>query len=120
MPCRDYYDDHPGQYFADVTEPALKKQVSFAESALCQTLRALEYLDTQVETISPKQGVFYDWIDFKAAGINKEELVKWHTAHKALDEKHRSAELAKKEKAALKKSALAKLTAAERSALGVK
>lgn len=42
MPCRDYYDDNPHAYFKDVSEPALKKQISFAESALCQTLVALE------------------------------------------------------------------------------
>jgi hypothetical protein len=120
MPCRDYYDDHPEQYFRNVTEPALKKQISFAESALCQTLRALEHVDSQVETINPKKGDWYDWIDFKAAGITKAALMKWHIEHKALDEKHRAEEQEKQEKAALKKSALAKLTPAERKALGVK
>ena len=47
MPCRDYYDDHPEAYFRDVTEPALKRQVAFAESALCQTLAALEKLTAE-------------------------------------------------------------------------
>ena len=113
MPCRDYYDDHPQQYFKDVTEPALKKQISFAESALCQTLAALE-------SVVMENGNFYDYIDFKAAGIKKADLIKWHKEHKELDAKHRDEENAKKEKAALKKSALAKLTPAEREALGVK
>lgn len=120
MPCRDYYDDHPEAYFRDVTEPALKRQISFAESALCQVLRALEHVDSQVETVSPKQGDWYDWIDFKAAGIKKADLVAWHVKHKALDEKHRAEEAAKREKEILRKSALAKLTPAERKALGVK
>lgn len=119
MPCRDYYDDHPEQYFKDVTEPALKKQISFAESALCQVLRALEYVDTQVETVSPKKGDWYDWIDFRAAGITKKELVAWHKQHKALDEKHRTEEAAKYEQEVIRKNALSKLTLAERKALGV-
>jgi len=120
MPCRDYYDDHPSDYFRDVTEPALKKQVSFAESALCQTLLALEYVDNLVETSSPKLGDFYDWINFEDAGIKKADLLIWHANHKVLDAKHRAEEMAKKEKARLKKSALAKLTQDEKLALGLK
>jgi hypothetical protein len=120
MPCRDYYDDHPNEYFKNVTEPALKKQVSFAESALCQTLRALEHVDNFVETISPKRGDFYDWINFEDAGIKKADLLIWHANHKSLDEKHRAEDLVKKEKARLKKSALAKLTPDEKIALGLK
>jgi predicted DNA binding protein len=115
MPCRDYYDDHPDEYYADTVRD-LKKQIAFAESALCQVLAALEIVDQHVETISPKQGEWYDWINFAAAGITKDELKKWHKKHKALDEKHRAEE----KKAALKKSALSKLTAEERQALGVK
>ena len=44
MPCRDYYDEYPLAYFRDVTEPALKKQISFAESALCQAMDAIVQL----------------------------------------------------------------------------
>ena len=116
MPCRDYYDDHPQAYFKDVTEPALKKQISFAESALCQALVALKHVDSLVETVSPKKGDFYDWINFKEAGITKAQLVKWHKDHKALDDKHREAERVKK----VKEAALAKLTDEERKVLGVK
>lgn len=116
MPCRDYYDDHPEQYFKDVTEKQLKKQISFAESALCQVLAALEHVDSLVETVSPKKGDFYNWINFEEAGITKAQLVKWHKEHKALDQKHREEERIKK----LKESALAKLTAEEKKALGVK
>jgi hypothetical protein len=114
MPCRDFYDDHPEAYIKDIEVPALKKQISFAESALCQTLAALE------NVVMEKPGSFYDYIDFKEAGITKAALVEWHTEHKALDEQHRAEAKAKKEKAALKKSALAKLTPEERNALGVK
>jgi len=112
MPCRDYYDNHPEQYFKDVKEPALKKQIAFAESALCQTLAALAsaFDDAQM------QGSFYDLIDFAEAGITKAELKKWHKEHKVLDAKHRNEEAAKNVRA----TALTKLTLEERKALGVK
>lgn len=116
MPCRDYYDDHPEQYFKDVTEPALKKQISFAESVLCQALTALQHVDTLVETVSPKKGDFYDWINFKEAGITKAQLVKWHKEHKKLDTEHREQERLKQ----LKAAALAKLSEEERKVLGIK
>ena len=57
MPCRDFYDDHPHQYFKDVTEPALKKQIAFAESALCQALVALEH---EIGRASCRERVFDD------------------------------------------------------------
>ena len=116
MPCRDYYDDHPEQYFKDVTEPALKKQISFAESALCAALAALEHVDSLVETVSPKQGDFYDWLNFKEAGITKTQLIKWHKTHKELDLKHREQERLKN----LRETALKKLTDEERKVLGIK
>ena len=116
MPCRDYYDDHPEQYFKDVTAPMLKKQIAFAESALCQVLAALQHVDSLVETVAPKKGDFYDWVDFKEAGITKTQLVKWHKDHKALDLKHREEERIKQIKAA----ALAKLSDEEKKVLGVK
>jgi hypothetical protein len=112
MPCRDYYDDHPEAYFKDIKEPALKKQIAFAESALCQTLAALEIAHTDMA--SPAE--FYDLINFKEAGITKVELKKWHKEHKVLDAKHRKEESEKN----LRATALAKLTAEERKALGVK
>jgi hypothetical protein len=116
MPCRDYYDDHPGDYFKDVTEPALKKQIAFAESALCQALIALQHVDTQVQTVGIKKGDFYDWINFKEAGITKVQLVKWHKEHKKLDNLHREQERLKK----VRTDALAKLSDEEKKVLGVK
>jgi hypothetical protein len=116
MPCRDYYDDHPDQYFKDVTEPALKKQVSFAESALCQTLAAFSValLDMQLhvgQSVNP-----LDHIDYAEAGIKREDLEAWWKNHKMLDEKHREEERLKK----VKKAALAKLTTEERKVLGIR
>lgn len=116
MPCRDYYDDHPDQYFKDVTEPALKKQVSFAESALCQTLWALENMRTTLSTVTAVMGSALDYIDYAAAGITRKELEVWWKNHKKLDAKHREEERLKN----VKKAALAKLTAEEREALGIR
>lgn len=117
MPCRDYYDDHPEQYFRDVTVPALKKQISFAESALCAALNAYEKTLKNFKndyddyiSLSP-----LDHIDFEDAGITKAELKEWRTKHQKLDEKHRAEEARK-----LRESALAKLSPEERKILGVK
>lgn len=112
MPCRDYYDDHPEAYFRDVTEPALKKQISFAESALCAALSALERANNG--SVNPAPSAL-DWMDFAAAGITQKELVQWRKTHMELDKKHRAEEARK-----LKERALAKLTPEERQALGIK
>lgn len=119
MPCRDYYDEHPGAYYAKTIE-GLQKQVSFAESALCAALNALEHVDSLVETVSPKQGSFYEWINFKDAGIKQSQLVGWHLKHKEIDAKHRAEEAEKKRIADLKASAMSKLTEDEKKVLGVR
>ena len=115
MPCRDYYDDHPEQYFKDVTEPALKKQVSFAESALCQTLAAFQkYIDANIALyLEPKSPL--DFIDFDEAGITRRDLEVWWINHMQLDAKHREEERIRN----LKRSALGKLTDAEKKVLGL-
>lgn len=112
MPCRDYYDDHPDQYFKDVTEPALKKQVSFAESALCATLGTMQTMLKDMGAISTDP---LDYINYEEAGMSRTALEVWWTNHKRLDAKHR-AEAAEKARAA----ALAKLTPEERKILGLK
>lgn len=112
MPCIDYYDDHPGAYFRDVTEPALKKQIAFAESALCAALDALERANSFGS--HPLKSV-YEWINFEDAGITKKELVAWRKKHQELDKKHREQELA-----AARESAMAKLTDLEKKALKLK
>lgn len=119
MPCRDYYDDHPEQYYAD-TIAGLKKQISFAESALCAALNALEHVDGLVETVSPKQGDFYDWLNYPGSGIKKKELINWHTRHRELDAQHRREEERKAHEHRIRNQALAKLSAEERKVLGVK
>jgi hypothetical protein len=119
MPCRDYYDDHPGAYYESEVR-GLQKQVSFAESALCQVLAALER--AVLVGIDP-----LDMIDYKEAGITRAELEKWWTNHKALDAKHRAEEAAKKKEAAekrakskKKKELLSKMSAEDKEILGLK
>lgn len=105
MPCRDYYDDHPEQYFRDVTEPVLKKRISFAESALCAVLTVvLDQLDDSGNTF------LWNEIDFKSAGITPAELAEWHAQHRARDQHIRDAKI---------KAARAKLTSEEISLLGL-
>ena len=117
MPCRDYYDDHPEQYYRDVTQPALKRQIAFAESVLCQALATIEHMDKLIEELSqPKQSDFYDWINFKEAGVTKAQVVKWHKDHKFLDARHREEARLKQ----VREAALAKLTPEERQVLGIK
>jgi hypothetical protein len=106
MPCRDYYDDHPEQYYADTVRD-LRKQISFAESALCAALRHIE----KAYDADP-----VDYIGCDDAGINRTELKSWYKKHKALDTKHRAEE----KKRLLRQQALEKLTPEERAALGVK
>lgn len=109
MPCRDYYDDHPNQYFKDILQAkleeqvdVLKKRVAFAESALCMMVQLWENEDFQLDEI-PQE--FYD-----GAGIKYNELVLWWSEHSARDEE------IKKQK---REAALKKLTAEERKLLGV-
>lgn len=121
MPCRSGYEDDPALFYSpqlankDAEIRRLKDRVSFAESALCETLRALDYVDGLVET-GPVGRDWYDWINFKEAGITKQELVKWHKRHKEIDAKYREQERLKK----VREDALAKLSEEERKALGIK
>lgn len=106
MPCRDYYDDHPEQYYADTVRD-LRKQISFAESALCAALRHIE----KAYDADP-----VNYIDCDDAGIKQSELRSWYKKHKELDTKHRAAERKRQQR----KEILAKLTPEERKILGVK
>ena len=104
MPCRDYYDDHPDQYFKDVTEPQLKARIAFAESALCGLIRASHSLTQDL----------FDAVDWQDCGIKREALIKWFHAHDAHDREIRQQEHARKIAAAR-----AKLTPAEIELLGL-
>lgn len=113
MPCRDYYDDHPEQYFKDVTEPALKARIAFAESALCAALDALDALPIPAGARG-RPGAL-ERINYEEAGITRAELSKWREEHKELDKRHRAEALAK-----AKITGLAKLDPLEIKALGIK
>jgi len=104
MPCRDYYDDHPEQYFRDVTEPVLKKRIAFAESALCAVLKVFD------NAPDDERDEMWNEIDFAAAGISSEELAEWHAQHRQRDQQIRDAKI---------KAARAKLTAEELKLLGL-
>lgn len=97
MPCRDYYDDHPQEYYGpmladkDKEIAKLKRQISFAESALCGTLAALKHCDQQLHK-EGNENDYYGWIDFNDAGITRDSLKQWHKKHMELDAKHRAAE----------------------------
>lgn len=134
MPCRDFYDDHPQDYYGPMLKDRareiekLRKQISFAESALCAALSALESAHNR-DAEQPDD--FYDWIIFSDAGITKEQLVKWHIEHKRLDALHRAEEERKRQQSEkklqqlekrkqTKAAALAKLTDEEKKVLGVK
>ena len=121
MPCRDYYDDHPEEYYAQTIQ-GLKAQISFAESALCAAINVLE---------AEHGENWVNKIDYRDAGIDLAELVKWRRAHQALDRKHRAlrkrqaaASLRRQQKQeellAQKRAIAEKLTAEEREALGIR
>mgnify|MGYP003340976871 FL=1 len=77
MPCRDYYDDHPNAYY-ESTSIGLKKQISFAESALCQTLNAFERVLKEFGEHADELSTDpMDYIDYKQAGITRKELEEW-------------------------------------------
>lgn len=109
MPCRDYYDDDPGvRYPTKLLD--LMEQVAFAESALCQTLQAF------IKEVGADNALAL--IDYKEAGIRREDLEVWFNDHLIKDADAKARARDREEKASLKKEALAKLTYAERQALG--
>ncbi len=117
MPCRDYYDDHPEQYFKDVTEPALRARIAFAESALCMAMNT--YVEAMFNETAiretPKETLFdqvYDHFDYESAGIDKAAFVRWHKEHIRLDVMHRE-----EENKRLLQASIAKLSPKEFAAL---
>lgn len=56
---------------------------------------------------------------YKAAGIERAELEEWWNRHQTEDSRRKNQERIEKQKQELRKQAMAKLTAAEKKALGV-
>ena len=102
MPCHDYRDD-------DCTvNSALEEKISFLEAALCATLEAFE-LETGMSVL--------DWIDYKEAGITRNQLDRWWKLHQNLDKNRKEEEKKRTEK--LIKQALGKLSKEEKKALNL-
>ena len=58
-------------------------------------------------------------IDWKEAGVSREDLVQWWKDHQAEDARRKAAERVQADKLALRDSALSKLSKAELHALGL-
>lgn len=104
MPCLS----DPGQdaYYRE------QQNNEFAKAALCAVLAAL--------SAQGRMNIVLEGIDWKEAGLAKSDLFAWWEHHQKLDAKRRAHEQAEREGEALKRSALEKLSVAERKALGLK
>lgn len=100
MPCRDYYTD--GQYDNSESK-ALKSRLDKVTRILCKVLKELEN--------SPEMTAILLKSD--------KEFQNWYTAHKKADEEERKRIAEKKRREAVKKAAMAKLSAEEREILGI-
>jgi hypothetical protein len=60
-----------------------------------------------------------DVVDWREAGVDRKLVDSWWKKHKREDELRRKKEAAERQRAALAQSALAKLTAEEKAALGL-
>lgn len=106
MPCRDGgYEDEVRVSRESVTEHRM------LEASMCGLLTQLE-----------KEGCLALWlerVDWAEAGVKRKTLEMWWKKHKKEDEARRAREAAAKRKEQLKASAISKLTAEERAALGL-
>lgn len=109
MPCSDGgYSDEVRVSRDDVREHTM------LESAMCGILTALEN-----NSVAGKLDFFLDTVDWKEAGIKRKTLETWWRKHKKQDDERRAREAAALNKEQLKASAISKLTAEERAALGL-
>lgn len=116
MPCRDYYDDHPNQYCIDIQLPDVKKKLAFAETALCALIKAVD----NIPLASGQRGRAHvsDIIDYKEAGITKEEFLSWMKNHEKQDHDRRVKEEIRK--SARKAELQAMLSDEDKELLGIK
>jgi len=108
MPCRT--DEDPSDH--------LYKQFAFLEAALCASLRALDAQPIP-KGARGRPGAL-EQLDYVEADITKHELFNWREAHEAKDYARRKREKEQREKEELRQAGLAKLSPAERAALGIK
>lgn len=120
MPCYSGDEDRGRGYYDDYLNERREREQR--DAMLCAVLSAL----------SPEalEAVLYT-VDWKEAGVKKGQLLTWWEKHKVLDEERRVRERKAREKAAkdaaakaekekVRKAAIAKLSPAERKALGLK
>ena len=105
MPCRDGRDEDYGQY------DRYQKQVNTLEAMLCSTMRFLADQSAMDKFLTQH--------DDTESGVKKLEIAQWWTKHQQEDAARREQERANLEKQNLRKTALGKLSAEERRALGL-
>lgn len=110
MPCRDPMD-------WDDVDRSTRHGMSLSdfEAVLCGVFTAAES-----GAVTGGLDGLLDVIDWKEAGVQRRMVKTWWRGHKAEDERRRVREAEERRKADLKASALSKLTAEERAALGLK
>ena len=109
MPCSDGgYNDEVRVSRDEVREHDM------LEAAMCGIL-------TVLEASASGQSLDYllGYVDWKEAGIKRKTLETWWKKHEKQDEERRAREAAARDKEQLKASAISKLTAEERAALGL-
>lgn len=104
-------------------EIAYERERRLPPAMLCAILTVLENvtvghlaIDVDDNERMAKSAVL-DLVDWEEAGVSRREFHTWWREHKAKDEQRRAEEKAERERKRLKKSALAKLTPAEKKAL---
>lgn len=103
MPCYDSRDDRGGGSSAELA--ATRRHVNELETMLCGICRRADALPTSAN------------VDLIGADPT---LATWWQHHKAIDGRRAAKEAARKERDKLAKSAKAKLSPAEREALGIR
>lgn len=114
MPCRDDYGPSVND---TVVDNSTYNDLQTASAGLCALL-------SQFESDDPITLNYYlSNIDWKEAGITEKQFKSWWLKHKMLDAQRRERERLERERVATnalnRRSGLAKLTAAERKALGL-
>lgn len=114
MPCYDSRNDAPAVYDEISRE---RKAHNRTKAMLCAIMQTVASQNFELKT-------FLNQVDWRAAGVKRKDLEAWWSEHKAADERRRAQEhkerRVKEEKENARKKALAKLTAEDRKALGIK
>lgn len=84
------------------------------EAVLCGILSTIRLRDGDDEL-----GKWLDCVNWKEVGVPRKRVEKWWKEHQAADEERRATELREANKNKVKRDALAKLSPAERKALGL-